>query len=141
MRVGLGEGNDLRGEDQARAESNQKGVSSLVDLSTRQHPVHGQRNRRSGGVPGGDDVAGNRNGIREFEGTYQRVGDAVVGLVGHEAVEVVDPDAGAVEEVFVNVNPQSTLKLGQARGVAMVALARSGSSRSREGSDETPREL
>lgn len=36
------------------------------------------------------------------------------------------PDAGAVEEVFVNVNPQSTLKLGQARGVAMVALARAG---------------
>ncbi|MGK4422504.1 crossover junction endodeoxyribonuclease RuvC, partial [Klebsiella pneumoniae] len=34
------------------------------------------------------------------------------------------PDSGAVEEVFVNVNPQSTLKLGQARGVAMVALAR-----------------
>ncbi|MFK5073533.1 crossover junction endodeoxyribonuclease RuvC, partial [Klebsiella pneumoniae] len=33
------------------------------------------------------------------------------------------PDSGAVEEVFVNVNPQSTLKLGQARGVAMVALA------------------
>lgn len=36
------------------------------------------------------------------------------------------PDSGAVEEVFVNVNPQSTLKLGQARGVAMVALARAG---------------
>lgn len=36
------------------------------------------------------------------------------------------PDAGAVEEVFVNVNPQSTLKLGQARGVAMLAVARSG---------------
>ena len=28
------------------------------------------------------------------------------------------PDAAAVEEVFVNKNPQSTLKLGQARGVA-----------------------
>ena len=36
------------------------------------------------------------------------------------------PDAGAVEEVFVNVNPQSTLKLGQARGVALLSLARSG---------------
>ena len=36
------------------------------------------------------------------------------------------PDSGAVEEVFVNVNPQSTLKLGQARGVAMLSLARSG---------------
>jgi crossover junction endodeoxyribonuclease RuvC len=36
------------------------------------------------------------------------------------------PDAGAVEEVFVNVNPQSTLKLGQARGVALLAIARAG---------------
>ena len=36
------------------------------------------------------------------------------------------PDSGAVEEVFVNMNPQSTLKLGQARGVAMLAVARAG---------------
>ncbi|MBB3860147.1 crossover junction endodeoxyribonuclease RuvC [Novosphingobium hassiacum] len=36
------------------------------------------------------------------------------------------PDSGAVEEVFVNVNPQSTLKLGQARGVAMLSVARAG---------------
>ena len=31
------------------------------------------------------------------------------------------PDAAAVEEVFVNKNPQSTLKLGQARGVVIMA--------------------
>ena len=31
------------------------------------------------------------------------------------------PDAAAVEEVFVNENPQSTLKLGQARGVVLLA--------------------
>jgi crossover junction endodeoxyribonuclease RuvC len=36
------------------------------------------------------------------------------------------PDAGAVEEVFVNQNPQSTLKLGQARGVALMCAARAG---------------
>jgi crossover junction endodeoxyribonuclease RuvC len=36
------------------------------------------------------------------------------------------PDGAAVEEVFVNVNPQSTLKLGQARGIALFAAARSG---------------
>jgi len=36
------------------------------------------------------------------------------------------PDAAAVEEVFVNKNPQSTLKLGQARGVALMIAARSG---------------
>ena len=36
------------------------------------------------------------------------------------------PDAAAVEEVFVNENPQSTLKLGQARGVVLFAAARRG---------------
>ena len=36
------------------------------------------------------------------------------------------PDAAAVEEVFINKNPQSTLKLGQARGVALMCAARSG---------------
>jgi crossover junction endodeoxyribonuclease RuvC len=36
------------------------------------------------------------------------------------------PDAAAVEEVFVNKNPQSTLKLGQARGVALMCAARAG---------------
>ena len=33
------------------------------------------------------------------------------------------PEAAAVEEVFVNENPQSTLKLGQARGVVLLAAA------------------
>jgi crossover junction endodeoxyribonuclease RuvC len=36
------------------------------------------------------------------------------------------PDAAAAEEVFVNKNPQSTLKLGQARGVALMCAARAG---------------
>ena len=34
------------------------------------------------------------------------------------------PDSAAVEEVFVNQNPQSTLKLGQARGVVIMIAAR-----------------
>ncbi len=36
------------------------------------------------------------------------------------------PEAAAVEEVFLNENPQSTLKLGQARGVVLLAAARLG---------------
>jgi crossover junction endodeoxyribonuclease RuvC len=36
------------------------------------------------------------------------------------------PDGAAVEEVFVNSNPQSTLKLAHARGVAICAVARAG---------------
>ncbi len=37
-----------------------------------------------------------------------------------------NPDTAGVEEVFVNANPQSTLKLGQARGVCLLAAARTG---------------
>jgi crossover junction endodeoxyribonuclease RuvC len=36
------------------------------------------------------------------------------------------PLEAAVEETFVNVNPGSTLKLGQARGVVLLAPARAG---------------
>ena len=36
------------------------------------------------------------------------------------------PEGAAVEEVFVNANGQTTLKLAQARGVALCALARFG---------------
>ena len=44
----------------------------------------------------------------------------------HEALLAVvaahAPHEAAVEEVFVNKNPQSTLKLGQARGVVLLAV-------------------
>lgn len=43
-----------------------------------------------------------------------------------EVIAQYRPETGAVEEVFVNSNAQSTLKLGQARGVCLLALARSG---------------
>lgn len=36
------------------------------------------------------------------------------------------PDAAAIEQTFVNKDGAGTLKLGQARGVAMLALARAG---------------
>jgi crossover junction endodeoxyribonuclease RuvC len=39
-----------------------------------------------------------------------------------EIVRTYRPDCAAVEKVFVNVNPQSTLLLGQARGAAISAL-------------------
>ena len=42
-----------------------------------------------------------------------------------ELIARYQPDAAAVEIVFVNVNPQSTLLLGQARGAAITALVAS----------------
>ena len=39
-----------------------------------------------------------------------------------EVVQRYQPDCASVEIVFVNVNPQSTLLLGQARGVLLTAL-------------------
>lgn len=50
----------------------------------------------------------------------QRLGTIYAGL--RELVALYRPDQSAVEIVFVNVNPQSTLLLGQARGAAITAL-------------------
>src|SRR6202049_1110197 len=41
-------------------------------------------------------------------------------------LEEFRPDEAAVEATFVNKNPSATLKLGQARGIAMVVPARAG---------------
>ena len=38
-----------------------------------------------------------------------------------EIITNTNPDAACIEKVFVNVNPQSTLLLGQARGAAITA--------------------
>ncbi len=43
-----------------------------------------------------------------------------------ELIEHYKPSEAAIEKVFVNVNPQSTLLLGQARGAAIVALNQGG---------------
>lgn len=48
----------------------------------------------------------------------------------HEGLEAVirelEPHEAAVENTFVNADPAATLKLGQARGIAMLAPARAG---------------
>jgi crossover junction endodeoxyribonuclease RuvC len=48
----------------------------------------------------------------------------------HDAVfaviEAHRPDRAAAEEIFVNQNPQSTLKLAQARGAVLAACGRAG---------------
>lgn len=48
----------------------------------------------------------------------------------HTAIEAIiaqhAPDRGACEEVFVNKNPQSTLKLAQARGAVLAACGARG---------------
>lgn len=41
-----------------------------------------------------------------------------------EVIETHRPSVAAAEEIFLNENPQSTLKLGQARGVVLLAAAR-----------------
>jgi crossover junction endodeoxyribonuclease RuvC len=43
-----------------------------------------------------------------------------------EAIAAYLPDEAAVEETFVNKNPKSTLKLGEARGVVVLAPALAG---------------
>lgn len=43
-----------------------------------------------------------------------------------EVIAAYAPTQSAIEKVFVNVNPQSTLLLGQARGAAICALVQAG---------------
>ena len=60
--------------------------------------------------------------------TVDALADRLAQLYGGLAQVIADhrPAAVAVEETFVNQNPQSTLKLGQARGVVLLAGARAG---------------
>lgn len=50
----------------------------------------------------------------------QRLKTILLGV--SEIIRTYAPDCAAIEKVFVNVNPQSTLLLGQARGAAICAL-------------------
>jgi crossover junction endodeoxyribonuclease RuvC len=54
----------------------------------------------------------------------ERLGAVCAGL--EEVIAAHHPDEAAVEETFVNANPRAALALGQARGAAMVAVARCG---------------
>ena len=54
----------------------------------------------------------------------ERIGTLFAGI--REVIETYQPDQSAIEKVFVNVNPQSTLLLGQARGAAISALVQQG---------------
>lgn len=54
----------------------------------------------------------------------QRLGE-IFECVG-ELARHYQPDAAGVEETLVNANPRAALKLGQARGAAMAALAMAG---------------
>lgn len=59
--------------------------------------------------------------IRSGEGTLpQRLGVLAAGI--REVITQYQPAMAAVEQVFVNANPQSTLLLGQARGAILLAL-------------------
>ncbi|MGA2552270.1 MAG: crossover junction endodeoxyribonuclease RuvC [Burkholderiaceae bacterium] len=59
--------------------------------------------------------------IRTPEGELpQRLAVILEGLA--EVIRKEQPDQGAIEKVFVNVNSQSTLLLGQARGAAICAM-------------------
>ncbi len=44
----------------------------------------------------------------------------------NEVIQVHSPDVAAVEDVFLATNPRAALKLGQARGAAIVAAMQNG---------------
>ena len=63
--------------------------------------------------------------VRSGEGALSaRLKTLLDGLA--EVIEQHQPDEAAIEQVFVNVNPKSTLLLGQARGTAICAVVIAG---------------
>lgn len=56
--------------------------------------------------------------------TAERLAQVYAELTGHISVHA--PDVVAIEEVFFSTNAKSALKLGQVRGVAMLAAANCG---------------
>jgi len=78
------------------------------------------------------EIAGNRLGFLGCGSvlTDDRAGLAVRLLAIHDGltriVEEYRPDEAAVEATFVNKDATATLKLGQARGIAMVVPAKAG---------------
>ncbi len=51
---------------------------------------------------------------------------AILSAALEDVVAARSPDEAAIEETFVNTNARSALKLGQARGVCLLAPARAG---------------
>lgn len=58
------------------------------------------------------------------QGLPKRLGNLYTGV--QEVLVAYQPDAAAIEEIFLNVNPRSTLMLGQARGAVIAALVSTG---------------
>ncbi|MEN9378927.1 MAG: hypothetical protein RJB15_605 [Pseudomonadota bacterium] len=54
------------------------------------------------------------------KGLPDRLGTLYQGV--KEVLDTYQPESAAIEEVFLNVNPRSTLMLGQARGAVIAAL-------------------
>ncbi len=54
------------------------------------------------------------------KGLPDRLGTLYQGV--KEVLDIYHPESAAIEEVFLNVNPRSTLMLGQARGAVIAAL-------------------
>ena len=53
-----------------------------------------------------------------------RIGEIFQGLT--DVILAHQPDTGSIEQVFMAVNPDTALKLGQARGAAIAAMTASG---------------
>ena len=62
-----------------------------------------------------------RSGAGELAARLKAILDGL-----HEVIAANAPGEVAIEKVFVNVNPQSTLALGQARGTAICAAVLAG---------------
>ncbi|MDR1528961.1 MAG: crossover junction endodeoxyribonuclease RuvC [Burkholderiales bacterium] len=77
------------------------------------------------------DIDGNRR-VYVASGSISTEGKELstrLGVIARDLTYIVQqyqPQEACIEQVFVNINPQSTLLLGQARGAAITALVMAG---------------
>lgn len=75
------------------------------------------------------EVKGNSLGFIAAKTIYSSPSDPLFVRLNHfhqqltETIKIYQPDEAAIEETFVNQNPTSSLKLGQARGALILSLS------------------
>ncbi len=78
------------------------------------------------------DKIGNRFEVIDYGSVTTGAGERMPDRLKHlyyslmNIIDVYNPDEAAVEELFFNTNTKTAIKVGQARGVAILACANSG---------------
>lgn len=82
---------------QAGTESEEQRHVAVSGLACTEKLFHGHGNRCRAGVAAFDDVSGHSDGVGQAQRSHERVGDATVGLVWNERIEVAGCNSSSVQ--------------------------------------------